>query len=327
MDAKPIKSFLAKYTLVNGANQFYTQFTVPPFLGNHTFVVKGVIVSANTTFTNGLVAWSNPVTAIGFVEASIFIYPVFVHVKDFPYLLPEDVVSFRLGITLASPINVTAPIVMFINYTQPWGTNVTYYSYMLNATFVNGGFKFATSNMSVPWGVFIFANANPMGGWIVNAFGNASTLGLAIYPEVKFVSVKAPPVLTLFGNGTAQVSIGLLTNIYGTGIAFSIIVGNKTYFYTFTPNQRTTQYTITLNVPISMANWYDLSESVPISVYSLQSTYSAEPWGYITFSVNVYSLLWVIVGAAIIGILLIMILLSRSSKKKRVGRTYMPYWV
>ncbi len=327
MDTQPIESFLVNYTLVNGVNQFYTEFTVPPFLGNHTFIVKGVIVTANTTFTNGLVAWSNPVTAVGFVEASFFIYPIFTHVKDFPYLLPEDLIAFRLGITLASPINISAPVVMFVNYTQPWGANATYYSYMFNATFVNGGFKFTTSNMSVPWGTAIFASANPIGGWVVNAFGNASTLGLAIYPEVKFISVKAPPVLTLIGNGTAQVSVSLVTNIYGTGAVFSIIVNNNTYFYSFMPNQHTTQYTITLNIPVSMINWYDLSESAPMSVYNLQSTYDAEPWGYITFSINIYSLLWVIVGVVIIGILLIMILLSRSSKKKRMSKTYMPYWV
>jgi hypothetical protein len=325
MDGEPIESFLTNYTLSNGVNMFYTEFTVPPFLGNHTFIVKGTIIYANTTII-APTQWSNPVFAVGYVEVGLFIYPVFVSTKAYPYLLPEDAVAFDTTVTTPTPLNLTANIIVFINYTKPWGVTTTYESFENTASLLNATSTFRTPNVSVPWGRYLLANALPLNNELVNAFSNNSALSLEIYPEVKVISVKAPPALTFFGNGTAAITITVETNIYNGPLAFNAVAQNKSTLVAITANEETTQYTVTITVPVSVP-WYSLGTSVPVEIKNLESVYYNPPWGGVALSVNVYSLGLVLILAAVLAVLIAMVLMSRSSHKKKVIRTYEPYWV
>jgi hypothetical protein len=49
--------------------------------------------------------------------------------------------------------------------------------------------------------------------------------------------------------------------------------------------------------------------------------------GRVALSVNVYSLGLVLILAAVLAVLIAMVLMSRTSHKKKVIRTYEPYWV
>jgi len=325
MDGKPIETFLTNYTLRNGVNMFYTEFTVPPFLGNHTFIVKGTIIRANTTIISPT-QWSNPVFAVGYVEVGLFIYPVFVSTKAYPYLLPEDTVAFDTTVTTPTPLNLTASVIVFINYTKPWGVTTTYESLEKAVSLLNVSSTFRTPNVSVPWGKYLLANALPLNNELVNAFSNNSALRLEIYPEVKVISVKAPPTLTFFGSGDTKITITVETNIYNGPLAFNAVAQNKSMLVAITANEETTQYTVTITVPVSVP-WYSLGTSVPVEIKNLESVYYNPPWGGVSLSVNVYSLGLVLILAAVLAVLIAMVLMSRTSHKKKVIRTYEPYWV